>query len=49
MSNQIIGGAFRLGHCLMYMDIFITWIQLLKEKYNINALILSVDYSKNNQ
>ncbi|KAG2208240.1 hypothetical protein INT47_006095, partial [Mucor saturninus] len=39
------GGAFRLGHCLMYMDVFITWIELLKTKYNINALILSIDYS----
>ncbi|KAL9554594.1 hypothetical protein MBANPS3_002736 [Mucor bainieri] len=39
------GGAFRVGHCTMYMDVFQNWIHLLKEKHNINALILSVDYS----
>lgn len=32
----------------MYMDVFITWIELLKTKYNINALILSIEYSKVN-
>lgn len=30
----------------MYMDVFQNWIHLLKEKHNINALVLSVDYSK---
>ncbi|CAO0803204.1 unnamed protein product [Mucor circinelloides] len=39
------GGAFRVGHCTMYMDVFQNWIHCLKEKHNINALILSVDYS----
>ncbi|KAI8335232.1 alpha/beta hydrolase fold-domain-containing protein [Blakeslea trispora] len=39
------GGAFRVGHCTMYMDVFIEWINLLKVRHNINALILSVEYS----
>lgn len=43
----MVGGAFRVGHCTMYMDVFQNWIHLLKEKHNINALILSVDYSMN--
>lgn len=30
----------------MYMDVFQTWVNLLKDKYNIDALILSIDYSK---
>jgi hypothetical protein len=30
----------------MYMDVFQNWIHLLKENHNINALVLSVDYSK---
>ncbi|KAI8891265.1 alpha/beta-hydrolase, partial [Backusella circina FSU 941] len=38
------GGAFRVGHCTMYMDVFIYWIENLKRKYNINALILSIEY-----
>ncbi|KAI9267013.1 Alpha/Beta hydrolase protein [Helicostylum pulchrum] len=42
---KVHGGAFRVGHSLMYMDVFIDWIELLKKKYNINALILSVEYS----
>lgn len=28
----------------MYMDTNIAWIQVLKEKYNLNALIMSIDY-----
>jgi hypothetical protein len=43
----ILGGGFRIGNAVMYMDIFQTWVHLLKENHNINALILSVDYSKN--
>lgn len=42
---SVVGGAFRVGHCTMYMDVFQNWIHLLKEEHNINALILSVDYS----
>ncbi|CEP11952.1 hypothetical protein [Parasitella parasitica] len=42
---KVHGGAFRVGHCTMYMDVFQNWIHLLKENHNINALILSIDYS----
>jgi acetyl esterase/lipase len=28
----------------MYMDVFIYWIETLKRRYNINALILSIEY-----
>ncbi|CEP19627.1 hypothetical protein [Parasitella parasitica] len=38
------GGGFRIGSCTMYMDTNIAWIQVLKEKYNLNALIMSIDY-----
>ncbi|KAI8644119.1 Alpha/Beta hydrolase protein [Parasitella parasitica] len=42
---KVHGGAFRVGHCTMYMDVFQNWIHLLKENHNINALILSIEYS----
>lgn len=42
---KVHGGAFRIGNCIMYMDVFQSWINLLKDKHNIDALILSIDYS----
>ncbi|KAI9482947.1 MAG: Alpha/Beta hydrolase protein [Benjaminiella poitrasii] len=42
---EVHGGAFRVGHCTMYMDVFMNWIHLLKDTHNINTLILSVEYS----
>ncbi|GAN02724.1 alpha/beta hydrolase fold domain containing protein [Mucor ambiguus] len=38
------GGGFRIGSCTMYMDTNIAWIQVLKEKYDLNAMIMSIDY-----
>ncbi|KAI9474092.1 MAG: Alpha/Beta hydrolase protein [Benjaminiella poitrasii] len=38
------GGGFRIGSCTMYMDTNIAWIQVLKEKYGLNCMIMSVDY-----
>ncbi|KAI7907676.1 Alpha/Beta hydrolase protein, partial [Cokeromyces recurvatus] len=42
---NVHGGAFRIGHCTMYMDVFTNWIHLLKEIHDIDALILSIEYS----
>ncbi|KAI9021554.1 Alpha/Beta hydrolase protein [Phycomyces nitens] len=41
---EVHGGGFRIGHCLMYMKHFITWLMLLKKKHGINAVVLSVEY-----
>ncbi|KAI8973296.1 alpha/beta hydrolase fold-domain-containing protein [Mycotypha africana] len=38
------GGGFRIGSCTMYMDTHIAWIKALKEKHNLNCMIMSVDY-----
>ncbi|KAG0170450.1 hypothetical protein DFQ28_002071 [Apophysomyces sp. BC1034] len=41
---NVHGGGFRVGTCTMYMDTYIQWISVMKKKYNIDALIMSVDY-----
>ncbi|KAI8381370.1 Alpha/Beta hydrolase protein [Radiomyces spectabilis] len=41
---NIHGGAFRVGHCTMYMDAFIRWLQLLKTRHGLNAVIFSIEY-----
>ncbi|KAI8371477.1 Alpha/Beta hydrolase protein [Radiomyces spectabilis] len=41
---NVHGGGFRIGTCTMFMDTYVKWITLLKEKYNVNAVIMSVDY-----
>ncbi|KAG2236888.1 hypothetical protein INT48_002701 [Thamnidium elegans] len=41
---EIHGGGFRVGHSTMYMDSFITWLRLLKNKYNLYACIMSIEY-----
>lgn len=42
--NFKLGGGFRIGSCTMYMDTNIAWIQVLKEKYNLDAMVMSIDY-----
>ncbi|KAI8362818.1 Alpha/Beta hydrolase protein [Blakeslea trispora] len=37
-------GGFRIGSCTMYMDTMISWIQILKEKYGLSCMIMSIDY-----
>lgn len=41
---EMHGGGFRVGHSTMYMQSFISWLRLLKSKYNIYACIMSIDY-----
>ncbi|KAI9494964.1 Alpha/Beta hydrolase protein [Zychaea mexicana] len=41
---NVHGGGFRLGTSTMYMDTYIRWITFLKKKYNLKALIMSIDY-----
>ncbi|KAI8330471.1 Alpha/Beta hydrolase protein [Chlamydoabsidia padenii] len=41
---EVHGGGFRVGHCVMYMDAFISWLTILKETHGINAVIMSVEY-----
>ncbi|KAI8881197.1 alpha/beta-hydrolase [Backusella circina FSU 941] len=38
------GGGFRIGTCTMYMDTNIAWIKILKEKYNLNCMIMAIEY-----
>ncbi|GAA5798561.1 Alpha/Beta hydrolase protein [Helicostylum pulchrum] len=38
------GGGFRIGSCTMYMDTNIAWINVLKQKYGLKCMIMSVDY-----
>ncbi|KAI8380566.1 Alpha/Beta hydrolase protein [Choanephora cucurbitarum] len=38
------GGGFRIGSCTMYMDTMISWIEVLKEKYGLSCMIMSIDY-----
>jgi hypothetical protein len=40
----MIGGGFRVGHSTMYMDSFISWLRTIKNKYNLYACIMSVEY-----
>lgn len=30
----------------MFMNAYVAWIKILKEKYNLNAIIMSVKYRK---
>ncbi|KAL0080121.1 Alpha/Beta hydrolase protein [Phycomyces blakesleeanus] len=41
---KIHGGGFRVGHCTMYMSAFISWLKILKQKHDINAVVVSVEY-----
>ncbi|KAJ8656268.1 hypothetical protein O0I10_008062 [Lichtheimia ornata] len=41
---NVHGGGFRLGTATMYMDTYIRWITFLKKKYNLNVMIMSIDY-----
>ncbi|KAF7732734.1 hypothetical protein EC973_000005 [Apophysomyces ossiformis] len=41
---EVHGGGFIAGHCTVFMDVFIRWLELLKEKHNINAVIMSIEY-----
>jgi hypothetical protein len=41
-----IGGPFRVGTSTMFMNAYVAWIKILKEKYNLNAIIMSVKYRK---
>ncbi|KAI8340209.1 Alpha/Beta hydrolase protein [Chlamydoabsidia padenii] len=42
---EIHGGGFRVGHCVMYMDAFISWLTVLKQNHGVDAVIMSVEYS----
>lgn len=44
----MIGGGFRTGHSTMYMDSFISWLRLFKNKHNLYACIMSVEYGNMN-
>ncbi|KAI8086424.1 alpha/beta hydrolase fold-domain-containing protein [Halteromyces radiatus] len=41
---NVHGGGFRVGRCTMFLDTYIKWIRVLKEKYGVTVLIMSVDY-----
>ncbi|KAI9281898.1 Alpha/Beta hydrolase protein [Sporodiniella umbellata] len=41
---EIHGGGFRVGNSTMYMDSFINWLRLFKQKHNMYACIMSVEY-----
>ena len=41
-----VGGGFRTGHSTMYMPVFIKWLNVLKEKHGLDAMIMSVEYGK---
>lgn len=41
---EIHGGGFRVGHSTMYMQSFVNWLRILKNKHNIFACIMSIDY-----
>ncbi|KAI8643240.1 Alpha/Beta hydrolase protein [Parasitella parasitica] len=41
---EVHGGGFRVGHSTMYMESFISWLRLIKSKYNMYACIMSIDY-----
>ncbi len=42
--NHLIGGAFVLGHALIYVDVFNYIIRRLKKLYGIHCRIFSVEY-----
>ncbi|CEP18025.1 hypothetical protein [Parasitella parasitica] len=41
---EVHGGGFRVGHSTMYMESFVSWLRLIKSKYNMYACIMSIDY-----
>ncbi|KAF7721436.1 hypothetical protein EC973_004681 [Apophysomyces ossiformis] len=41
---KIHGGGFRVGNAVMYMETFINWIEEIKTRHNMNAVILSIEY-----
>ncbi|CAO3584648.1 unnamed protein product [Absidia cylindrospora] len=41
---EVHGGGFRVGHCVMYMEAFISWLTVLKQNHGINAVIMSIEY-----
>ncbi|KAI9493142.1 Alpha/Beta hydrolase protein [Zychaea mexicana] len=41
---EVHGGGFRTGNATMYMSSFITWIDMLKEKHGLDAIMMSVEY-----
>ncbi|KAI9317182.1 Alpha/Beta hydrolase protein [Dichotomocladium elegans] len=41
---NVHGGGFRLGTATMYMDTYIRWITFLKKKFNLNVMMMSIDY-----
>ncbi|KAG0183707.1 hypothetical protein DFQ28_001189 [Apophysomyces sp. BC1034] len=41
---NIHGGGFRVGHAVMYMETFISWLEEIKSRHGLNAVILSVEY-----
>ncbi|CAO3671062.1 unnamed protein product [Umbelopsis ramanniana] len=41
---NVHGGPFRVGTSTMFMNAYVAWIKILKEKYNLNAIIMSVKY-----
>ncbi|KAG1373548.1 hypothetical protein G6F61_010088 [Rhizopus arrhizus] len=41
---EIHGGAFVVGNCTMYISSFISWINFLKEKYQLDACVMTIEY-----
>ncbi|KAI8145005.1 Alpha/Beta hydrolase protein [Fennellomyces sp. T-0311] len=41
---EIHGGGFRTGSSTMYMTPFIKWINMLKEKHGLDAVMMSIEY-----
>lgn len=44
-THNTLGGGFALGNALMYLDTYKLILNSLKEKHDIDASILTVDYS----
>jgi hypothetical protein len=44
LTEPFLGGPFRVGTSTMFMNAYSAWIKILKEKHNINAVIMSVKY-----
>ncbi|KAJ2955881.1 hypothetical protein NQZ79_g8178 [Umbelopsis isabellina] len=44
LTDTFLGGPFRVGTSTMFMNAYSAWIKILKEKHNINAVIMSVKY-----
>ncbi|KAI8150166.1 Alpha/Beta hydrolase protein [Fennellomyces sp. T-0311] len=41
---NVHGGGFRIGKYNMFMDTYIQWLRTLKVKFNVNAVIMSVEH-----